>query len=110
MGASPRGCGIGHDSSPADSPAACTSSRQPSSLPITPAIRDPSATVCAPVSVATSMIASGSSAPQRASASIITRRPSASVLSTSTVLPPYAVMTSPGRWAAPLGMFSAMAR
>ncbi len=62
-----------------------TSSRQPSSLPMTPAIREPRATIWAPVRVATSTIASGSSAPQRTRASIITRRPSASVFRTSTV-------------------------
>ena len=37
----------------------------------------------------------------------MTRRPSASVLSTSTVLPPRIVMTSDGRCAVPDGMFSA---
>ena len=35
-------------------------------------------------------------------------RPSASVLSTSTVVPPYWVSTSPGRWAVADGMFSAI--
>ena len=37
----------------------------------------------------------------------MTRRPSASVLSTSTVLPPQMVSTSDGRCAVPDGMFSA---
>ncbi|MNW64182.1 hypothetical protein D3C74_424420 [compost metagenome] len=37
----------------------------------------------------------------------MTRRPSASVFRTSTVLPPRIVMTSEGRWAVPDGMFSA---
>jgi hypothetical protein len=52
---------------------------------------------------------SGSSSLARASASAITSLPSASVLSTSTVLPPYMVRTSDGLWALPLGMFSARA-
>ena len=37
----------------------------------------------------------------------MTRRPSASVFSTSTVVPPRMVSTSDGRWAVPDGMFSA---
>ena len=40
----------------------------------------------------------------------MTRRPSASVFSTSTVLPFFIVSTSPGRVARPEGMFSAEAR
>ena len=39
----------------------------------------------------------------------MTTRPSASVFMTSTVLPPYIVMTSDGRMAVPEGMFSASA-
>ena len=41
-------------------------------------------------------------------ASASTRRPSASVFRISMVLPPYCVMTSPGRYALPPGMFSAI--
>ena len=61
-----------------------------------------------PVSVATSRITSGFCSVARTSASASTRRPSASVLSTSTVLPPYIVSTSPGRVAEPETMFSAI--
>ena len=61
-----------------------------------------------PVSVATSMIASGSSTAAIASASARISRPSASVLVTSTVLPLYIVSTSPGRIAVPDSMFSAI--
>ena len=49
----------------------------------------------------------GSSSPAWTSPSAMTRRPSASVLSTSTVLPPLMRRTSPGRVADPDGMFSA---
>ena len=62
----------------------------------------------APVRVATSTITSGSSSAASTSASASTSRPSASVLSTSTVLPPYIVSTSPGRIAVPETMFSAI--
>ena len=62
----------------------------------------------APVSVATSTIASGCSSLAATSPSASTRRPSASVLSTSTVLPPRMRSTSFGRIAEPDGMFSAM--
>ena len=44
----------------------------------------------------------------RTMASARISRPSASVLSTATVVPPYWVRTSPGRWAVAEGMFSAM--
>ncbi len=71
-----------------------------------PAILSPSATMHAPVSVARSMIASGLSSDASESASARISRPSASVLSTSTVLPLRIVSTSPGRIALPLGMFS----
>ena len=68
-----------------------------SSSPISPAMRCPSATTCAPVRVATSTIASGCSSLAAASASAITSRPSASVFSTSTVVPPCIRSTSFGR-------------
>ena len=55
------------------------------------------------------MRTSGCSSLARASASPSTSRPSASVLSTSTRLPPYMVSTSVGRLARADGMFSAMA-
>ena len=61
----------------------------------------------APVSVARSIIACGlkrSCVYQSASAR--TRRPSASVLMTSIVVPDIALMMSPGRVAVELGMFS----
>ncbi len=44
------GSGIGHMPSPTRLPAATTASRR-SSVPMTPAVRPPSATTCAPVSV-----------------------------------------------------------
>jgi hypothetical protein len=104
------GSGIGHAASPARLAASTTPCSTASSLAITPMILGPSATSCAPVRVATSISRSGESAADLASASAITRRPSASVFSTSTVRPPYMVMMSEGRWAVPLGMFSAMHR
>ena len=61
-----------------------------------------------PVSVATSMIASGASSAAIAIASARISRPSASVLVTSTVLPLNIVSTSPGRIAEPETMFSAI--
>ena len=54
------------------------------------------------------MMASGSSSAANASASARISRPSASVLVISTVLPSNIVSTSPGRMAAPDGMFSAI--
>ena len=78
-----------------------------SSLLNTPLTRVPSATMQAPVSVATSTIRSGLPALAVVMPSARTNRPSASVLRTSTVLPPYIVRTSPGRVACPDGMFSA---
>ena len=74
-----------------------------------PATLVPRATTHAPVKVATSTIRSGLSSDARTSASPSTSRPSASVFSTSTVLPPYMVSTSDGREAEPDGMFSAIA-
>ena len=70
-------------------------------------MRCPSATTCAPVRVATSTIASGCSSLAATSASASTSRPSASVFSTSTVVPPRMRSTSFGRIAVPDGMFSA---
>ena len=70
----------------------------------------PSATTHAPVSVALSTSRSGSSARAYASASARMRRPSASVLMISTLLPSSEPHTSPGRYALPSGMFSAAAK
>ena len=61
-----------------------------------------------PVSVATSRITSGFASVASTSASPSTSRPSASVLRTSTVVPPYIVSTSPGRIDEPDTMFSAI--
>jgi hypothetical protein len=82
------GSGIGHIASPARPAAAATPSRTSSELDMIAEVRLPSATSCAPVSVAMSMTRSGLSSLARASASARISRPSASVLSTSTVLPP----------------------
>ena len=60
----------------------------------------------APVSVAMSTMASVGSSVASTSASAMTRRPSASVLITSTVVPPRMVMTSPSFIAVPDGMLS----
>ena len=60
----------------------------------------------APVSVARSTIASTFSSTANDSPSASTRRPSASVLRTSTVVPVRAVNTSPGFTAVPLGRLS----
>jgi hypothetical protein len=68
-----------------------------SSLPITPAVREPRATSCAPVSVEVSRIASGESSAARARASARITRPSASVLVISAFLPLRKVTTSAGR-------------
>ena len=100
------GSGRGQTSSPARSDAARTCVTRSSLLPISPAIWRPRATTQAPVRVATSTMASGaaSAASERPSAS--TRLPSASVLSTSMVLPLRILSTSPGLTARPPGMFS----
>ena len=76
---------------------------------MTALVRVPSATTCAPVKVATSMIPSSLLFTLWAfiNASAKTKRPSASGLRTSTVLPPKIVMMSLGRVAVSLGMFSA---
>ena len=100
------GSGRGQTGSPTASAAAWTCSFHASPFPMSPAILSPSATMHAPVSVATSTTASGLSSAARASASARMSRPSASVFSTSTVLPFRILSTSPGRIAVPLGMFS----
>ena len=64
----------------------------------------------APVSVARSTMASGFASEAIDSASASTRRPSASVLSTSMVLPFRMVRTSPGRVASPPSMLSVIGR
>ena len=102
------GRGMGHRASPARA-AASTTSRRRAGVPMTAPTRSPRATIWAPVRVATSMTASGPSWTARARASARTRRPSASVFVTSTVVPSYMVMMSLGRWAPPPGMFSASA-
>ena len=101
------GIGIGQHASPAVSEAASTWATT-SSLPMTPATWSPSATTMWPVRVATSTMRSGSTSVARTSASPRTRRPSASVLKISTVVPPYIRRTSPGRVAEPESMFSAI--
>ena len=68
-----------------------------------------SAAAAEPVSVAISTIARGLLRAAYCTASARTRRPSASVFCTSTVLPPKVRTTSPGRWALPSGIFSASA-
>ena len=82
------GSGIGHICSPAAPAAATIAARRSSSLDMTAEVRLPSATSWAPVSVATSMSTSGLSSQARTMPSARTSRPSASVLSTSTVVPP----------------------
>src|SRR6266545_2338835 len=109
LSSSSTGIGSGHIGSPATPAASRTRSRVASLFAKAPATLVPRATTHAPVSVATSTIRSGLSSEARTSASPSTSRPSASVFSTSTVLPPYMVSTSDGRMAAPDGMFSAIA-
>ena len=75
-------------------------------LPIAPAIPKPRATMHAPVRVAMSTIMSGFLSTPRAKASASTSLPSASVLSTSMVLPLRVVSTSPGLVANGPGMLS----
>ena len=101
------GSGSCHASSPV-SAAAARYSATASSSPMTPAWRVPRAMVIAPVSVATSTITSGCSRLAATRPSARTSRPSASVLSTSTVVPSRIRTTSPGRVARPDGMLSAM--
>ena len=102
------GKGMGQNASPASAAHRATSSRS-GGVPMTPDTRSPSAMICAPVRVATSSTQSGSSSMARARASAMTRRPSASVLVTSTVVPSRIVTISLGRWASAVGMFSARA-
>ena len=69
----------------------------------------PRVVTMAPVNVAMSTSRVMPRSRARHSASASTRRPSASVLIISMVLPFMAVTTSPGRWAEPPGMFSVAA-
>ncbi len=103
------GSGIGQEDSPTSSAISWIDVRKASSLAMIPKVRSPRASTMAPVRVATSTIASGLSSEALVSASPRTRRPSASVLRTSTVLPLYMRSTSPGLVAEPDGMFSASA-
>ena len=73
---------------------------------MTPATFSPMATMIAPVSVAMSTIASGFDSAARDNPSAKIRRPSASVLWISTVLPLRIVKTSPSLSAPPEGMLS----
>ena len=82
----------------------------PSSLPMTAAVIMPSAARAAPVSVAMSTIASTPSSLASAIASAMTRRPSASVLTTSMVRPLRAGQHVPELVAEPDGMLSVQAR
>ena len=95
-------------SSPTDRAAAITCDVNDPLLPMTAVISVPSATIAAPVSVAMSTIASGLSSAASDRPSMRIRRPSASVLWFSTVLPLRATITSPSFVAVPLGMFSVM--
>jgi hypothetical protein len=101
------GIGSGHMFSPTLAAVACRASSSSGRFDMIPEVRVPSAITQAPVSVATSTSRSGLSSLAVVIASASTSRPSASVLSTSTVLPPYILSTSPGRVAVPDGMFSA---
>ncbi len=102
------GSGSGHTSSPADFAASSTRSFRASWLLMSPAVRSPRATKQAPVRVARSMMASGLKRAEYVSASHRIRRPSASVLTTSTVLPLRVRSTSPGRVASGPSMLSVM--
>src|SRR2546429_6955793 len=81
------GNGIRQTGSPAVRAAASSSSASASSLLNSPAVHGPKATMMAPVSVARSTTAAGFSSTAQASTSASTSRPSASVLSTSTLVP-----------------------
>src|SRR5438034_309451 len=98
--------GNGQQRSPARSPASRTSASRASSFPIAPIATWPSATTTAPVSVAISMTAAGLKRRTYESASHRIRRPSASVLMISIVLPKWLFTTSPGFTAWPEGRFS----
>ena len=100
------GSGSCQASSPVSAEAARYSATAASS-PITPACRVPRAVEIAPVRVATSTITSGCSRLAATRPSASTSRPSASVFSTSTVVPSSMRSTSPGRVARPEGMLSA---
>src|SRR5215475_672675 len=100
--------GSRHRLSPAACPAAISPAASSSSVANSPAVRRPSAVRTEPVSVAMSTNRSGRSrAAAYASASASTTRPSASVLRTSVVRPPYCRITSLGRYAEPDTAFSA---
>ena len=90
------GSGMRQMGSPAVRAAACSSPASASSLLKSPVIHGPSATRMAPVRVARSITAAGFSSTAQASTSASTSRPSASVLSTSTLVPLLPTMTSPG--------------
>ena len=104
------GSGIGQAPSPAAPAASTTRVRKASSLAMTPAMSVPSATTWAPVSVAMSTTQSGCFSLARHRPSPSTMRPSASVSRISTLVPSRITTTSLGRWAVPLGMFSARQR
>jgi hypothetical protein len=92
--------------SPVLAPAAATVWHHASSLLITPANAAPRAVTIPPVSVAMSTSRSAPSPIAWVMQSASTRRPSASVLLISIVVPSEAVTMSPGRMAWPEGMFS----
>src|SRR2546428_1190977 len=98
--------GKGQQRSPARSPASRTSASRASSFPISPMATWPRATTTAPVSVAMSITAAGLKRRTYDSASHRIRRPSASVLMISIVLPKWLFTTSPGFRAWPEGRFS----
>src|SRR6184192_387267 len=98
--------GSGQQRSPARSPASRTSARRASSFPISPIATWPRATTTAPVSVAMSITAAGLKRRTYDRASHRMRRPSASVLMISIVLPKWLLTTSPGFTACPEGRFS----
>mmetsp|Transcript_24391 Transcript_24391/g.68634 ORF Transcript_24391/g.68634 Transcript_24391/m.68634 type:complete len:218 (-) Transcript_24391:863-1516(-) len=90
----------------ADSATNTSATATPSSFAKRHGTSVPSATRPAPVSVAQSTSKSGASLQASTSASASTRRPSASVLPISVVLPFLATRTSPGRNASPEIAFS----
>src|SRR5437867_2755838 len=98
--------GSGQQRSPARSPASRTSLTSASSFPMAPIATWPRATTTAPVSVAMSSTAAGLKRRTNDSASHRIRRPSASVLMISIVLPKWLFTTSPGFTAVPDGRFS----
>ena len=90
----------------AETPAANRAEASWSSAENKPLCTPPRATTQAPVSVAMSTTAAGLNRSAYVKASQRTRRPSASVLSTSMVWPLMLVTTSPGFTAPPSAMFS----